>query len=268
MENKEKLTERSQRIRQAMEAHVARRLAKALAKWDGKNDAMARQGIAAAHEKYQLSNILEKGSKANGMAIATHIAKGIHPDLKIKQATNLCVRFHELAALTVVSSHVLNSQESLADATGDGAYNAAAYELYLILDCQVENATLGALLQLGDSDAVSALAYPSAEAEKAAEEIVLLLESKCVKPSVQTLSKQIYWFSGSNPASNNDYCCWCRCIRHHWFIKPICRYIPQDMAWQIWLHARQSVKKRHTKVCMKSIENGRSKKWVAKSLKT
>lgn len=206
MENKEKFTERSQRIRQAMEAHVARRLAKALAKWDGKNDTLARQGIAAAHEKYQLSNILAKGSKANGMAIATHIAKGIHPDLKIKQATNLYVRFHELAALTVVGSHVLNSQESLADATGDGAYNAAAYELYLLLDCQVENATLGELLQLGDSDAVSALGHKSAEAEKAAEEIVFLLESKCVKPAVQTLSKQIYWFSGSNPANDNDYC--------------------------------------------------------------
>lgn len=206
MKNKEESTERSQRIRQAMQAHVASRLARALAKWDGKNDALARQGIVVAHEKYQLATILEKGSKANGMAIATHIAKGIHPDLKIKQVTNLSVRFHELSTLDEVGSHVLNSQESLADATGDGAYNAAAYELYLLLDCKVESTTLGALLQSGDTDAVGALGHKSAEAEKLAEKLVFLLESKCVKPAVQTLSKQIYWFSGTNPANDNDYC--------------------------------------------------------------
>ena len=206
MENKEESTERSQRIQQAMQAHVASRLAKAVNKWSGKSDAMALQGIAAAHEKYQLSAILEKGSKANGVAIATHIAKGIHPDLKIQQATNLLVCFHDLPALNELGSHALNSQESLADTTGNGALNAAAYELYLLLDCKVENTTLGALLQSGDTDAVGTLGQESAEAEKLAEKLVFLLESKYAKPTVQTLNKQIYWFSGSNPANDNDYC--------------------------------------------------------------
>ena len=203
---KEEVTERSQRIRQTLQAHVASRLAKAVNKWGSKNDAMALQGIAAAHEKYQLSNILEKGRKASGVAIATHIAKGIHPDLKIQQATNLLVRFHDLPALHELGSHALNSQESLADTTGNGALNAAAYELYLLLDCKTEATTLGALLQSGDADAVRALGHESAQTDKLAEEIVLLLESKCSKPSVQTLSKQIYWFTGSNPANDNDYC--------------------------------------------------------------
>ena len=85
---------------------------------------------------------MEKGRKANGMAIATHIAKGIHPDLKIKHTSNFSVRFEELATLNEMGSHVLNSQASLADATGDGAYNAAAYELYLLLDCETEGTTL------------------------------------------------------------------------------------------------------------------------------
>lgn len=206
METNEKSAERSQRIRQTMQAHVASRLAKALAKWDGKNDAMARQGVTAATEKYQLASILEKGRKANGMAIATHIAKGVHPDLKIKHTTNLSVRFDQLAALDEVGSHVLNSQKSLADVTGDGAYNASAYELYLLLDCKVEGTTLGALLQSGDADAVDALSPGSAEAEKLAEDIVFLLESKCAKPATHALGKQIYWLSGSNPAHDSDYC--------------------------------------------------------------
>ena len=206
MENKEESTERSQRIRQTMQAHVASRLAKALAKWDGKNDAMARQAIVAAHEKYQLAAILEKGRKANGMTIATHITKGIHPDLKIKHTTNLAVCFEELPTLDELGSHVLNSQESLADATGDGAYNASAYELYLLLDCKVEGATLGALLQSSDADAVSALGHEPVEAEQVAEEIVFLLENKCVKPATHALGKQIYWLSGTNPSSDKDYC--------------------------------------------------------------
>lgn len=114
--------------------------------------------------------------------------------------------FHDLPALNELGSHALNSQESLADTTGNGALNAAAYELYLLLDCKVENTTLGALLQSGDTDAVGTLGQESAEAEKLAEKLVFLLESKCAKPTVQTLNKQIYWFSGSNPANDNDYC--------------------------------------------------------------
>ncbi len=51
--------------------------------------------------------------------------------------------FHDLPALNELGSHALNSQESLADTTGNGALNAAAYELYLLLDCKVENTTLG-----------------------------------------------------------------------------------------------------------------------------
>ncbi len=206
MKDKKESAERSQRIRQAMQAHVANRLAKALAKWDGKNDAMARQGIADAHEKYQLATILEKGSKANSVAIATHIGKGVHPDLHIKHTTNLAVCFDALAKLEEVGSHVLNSQASLADTTGNGAINAAAYELYLLLDCKVEGATLGALLQSEDPDAVRALNHDPAEAEKLAEDIVFLMESKCAKPATHALGKQIYWLSGTNPASDSDYC--------------------------------------------------------------
>ena len=206
MENKEESTERSQRIRQTMQAHVASRLAKALAKWDGKNDAMARQGIVAAHEKYQVPAILEKGRKANGMAIATHTAKGIHPDMKIKHTTNLSVCIEKLATLSELGSHVLNSQGSLADATGDGAYNAAAYELYLLLDCTVDATTLGALLQSGDCDAVSALNDEPTQAKKTAEDVIFLLESKFVILISQIFCKQIYWLSGIDPSSDKDYC--------------------------------------------------------------
>ncbi len=205
MENNEQSTERSQRIRQVMQTHVADRLAKALDKWQGKDDAQARKGIADAREKYQLDRILERGAKANGMAVATHIAKGIHPDLKIKNHTNLNVRFDELPSLNEVGSHALHSQRSIADTTGDGAYNAAAYELYLLLECRVDGVTLAALLQSGGPDAVNALPVEATNRAKFAEELLSLLEDKCIKPAVHGLSKQVYWLTGSNPVNSNDY---------------------------------------------------------------
>jgi CRISPR-associated protein Csy1 len=205
LKNNEQSTERSQRIRQVMQTHVADRLVEALDKWKGKDDAQARKGIADAREKYQLARILEKGAKANGMAVATHIAKGVHPDLKIKSHTNLHVRFDELASLNELGSHILHSQASIADTTGDGAYNAAAYELYLLLACRVDDASLAELLRSGDADAVNSLSTEAAEPAKFAEELLFLLESKCAKPAVHTLSKQVYWLTGSNPVVSSDY---------------------------------------------------------------
>ena len=205
METDESPTERSQRIRQAMQAHVAARLARALDKFKGKDDTAARKGMADAREKYQMLRLLEKGAKANAMAVATHIAKGVHPDLKIKSNTNLNVRFDELFSLDEVGSHVLRSQLSLADTTGDGAYNAAAYELYLLLQCRVDGATLAQLLQSGDPDAAHALTPETTDAAKFAEELLSLLETKCAKPAVHTLGKQLYWLTGDDPSIDGDY---------------------------------------------------------------
>lgn len=205
MKTNEQPTQRSQRIRAVMQTHVTDRLAKALDKWKGKDDAQTRKGIADAREKYQLTRILEKGVKANGMALATHIAKGIHPDLKIKNHTNLQVRFDELSSLNEVGSHVLDFQLSIADITGDGAYNAAAYELYLLLDCSVDGVSLAELLQSGDLDAINSLSTEAADPAKFAEEVLSLLESKCAKPAVHTLSKQVYWLTESNPSTDSDY---------------------------------------------------------------
>lgn len=205
METNKQPTERSHRIRQVMQTHVAVRLAKNLEKWKGKDDALARQGVASAHEKYQLPRILEKGVKANAMAVATHIAKGIHPDLKIKGVTNLAVRFDALHTLSEVGSHMLNPQTSFADTTGDGAYNAAAYELYLLMGCRVDGVTLSELLQAEDSDAVNALSLEAAEPAKLAADLLVLMQAKCASPAVHTLSKQIYWLAGSNPCAENEY---------------------------------------------------------------
>ncbi|MCJ0761819.1 type I-F CRISPR-associated protein Csy1 [Variovorax terrae] len=205
MESNEQPTARSQRIRRVMQTHIARRLARALEKWEGKNDALARQEVAKAHEKYQLAQILAKGVKANAMTVATHTAKGIHPDLRIKDVTNLAIRFEELKTLNEVGSHLLNSRESLADTTGDGAYNAAAYELYLLLDCRIDGSTLGELLQADDPDAIDTLSTYSANPAAIASDLLRLLESKCTKPATHAREKQVYWLTGNDPSNDGQY---------------------------------------------------------------
>lgn len=193
-------------IRQAMQAHVQKRLQQALAKLEGKKeDATTKQRRQAALEKFQLPSILEKGAAAaSRIAISSHIAKGIHPDLKVKNVTNLAVDFSSIASLKELGSHVLNPAASLLDATGDGAYNAAAYELYLLLDSQFEGQKLSSLLVQKDEDAIAALQL--GQPDGFAAQCLELLHDKCVKGAAHTLSKQIYWLkSGGDPSDDADF---------------------------------------------------------------
>jgi len=197
------VTARSQQMRQRMQRHIADRLQLATARHQGKTDAQARKAIEAAQEKFQLEAILEKGAKAGAIAIASHIAKGIHPDLPVKCVTNLAVDFAVLTPLQELGSHALPSNQSLWDATGNGALVSAAYELYLLLDCRFEGRTFANWLAGGDEDTVNAFSigvsnddWPSLD----------LLQDKCAQPATSTRSKQLYWLCDpENPNDNQAY---------------------------------------------------------------
>lgn len=162
-----------------------------MVRYQGRTDAAARNAIGAAQERYTLESILAKGAKAAGsIAIASHIAKATHPDLKVKGVTHLAVEFSSLPVLEELGSHALPTNESLWDATGDGAHNNAAYELYLLLDSLFEGRSLAEWLTAGDADAVSAFAVGGGID---GVPWLDLLHSKCPHPATSTLSKQIYW---------------------------------------------------------------------------
>lgn len=190
-----------------MQTHVRRRLQQVLSKFEGKKeDAAIRQRIKDAEEKYQLELILEKGaSAASQIAVASHIAKGVHPDLNARKVSNLAVNFSELAKLDVLGSHALDVNASLMDTTGNGSYNSAAYELYLLLDCRFEGKTLGQLLDEQEADVLAAFQMGQKEADFPAQ-CASLLESKCAEPSAHALNKQIYWLStDADPADNDSF---------------------------------------------------------------
>lgn len=188
-----------------MHEHVQQRLNQALKKLEGKEDAVTRQRRNDALEKYQLVEIINKGIRTTDqIAIASHIAKGVHPDLAVKKTTNLAVDFSELPALEIVGSHALAAKDPLHDATGNGSYNSAAYELYLLLNCQIDDQTLLSLLQQEDADAIEAVNQCSTNAN-AASCCIQLLEPKCLAPSASTLNKQLYWLTGEEACDDTAY---------------------------------------------------------------
>jgi CRISPR-associated protein Csy1 len=188
-----------------MHEHVTHRLTHALGKLEGKTDPATQKRRAELVEKYQLAGIVEKGVRvAKDIAVASHIAKGVHPDLRVKTATNLAVNFSELPQLNVLGSHVLSDDEKLHDTTGDGAKNAAAYELYLLLECRFEGQKLIDLLRCKDPDAIEAM-NSSVQLDDAAVLCIQLLEPKCPAVSANTLSKQLYWLTGSDACDDTHY---------------------------------------------------------------
>ena len=188
-----------------MHEHVTHRLTHALGKLEGKTDPATQKRRAELVEKYQLAGIVEKGVRvAKDIAVASHIAKGVHPDLRVKTATNLAVNFSELPQLNVLGSHVLSDDEKLHDTTGDGAKNAAAYELYLLLECRFEGQKLIDLLRCKDPDAIEAM-NSSVQLDDAAVLCIQLLEPKCPAVSANTLSKQLYWLTGSDACDDAHY---------------------------------------------------------------
>lgn len=208
MNTQRRSTPRSEAVQALLNTHVSGRLQRALSKWEGKTDALAKQETKKAIEKYQLASILEKGGNcAANIAVATHVAKATHPDLKAKWVSNPYVRFDTLAAHKEVGSHLLTIDGSLADTTGDGAHNAAAYELYLLLDIAFEGKSLGVWLEGKDPDVALAFSPATAsddEAKELAARYASLLKEKS-KPATDTRAKQLYWLVGEDPSDNSAY---------------------------------------------------------------
>src|SRR5690606_25374480 len=98
--------------------------------------------------------------------------------------------------------------DNRSDTTGDGAHNASAYALYLLLDLRFEGRPISALLKDNDAEAVRVFAGAAAPGEAAApvaDGYLDLLNEKVSEPSSETRAKQVYWLAGSNPADDADY---------------------------------------------------------------
>ncbi|WP_197456746.1 type I-F CRISPR-associated protein Csy1, partial [Cephaloticoccus primus] len=191
-----------------MTAHVAQRLAKEINKHRGKSLAQSEKSIQSAQEKYSLDQILRKGlAGVAQVTVATHIAKGVHPGLKVKEVTNLNLGPGELTPLPELGSHIA-SNKSPADTTGNGAHASAAYELYLLLDLEFEGKTLCQWLDEHDPDIVFAFTQGIAEDSDRlalASQFANLMKAKAPRPASHTYAKQLYWLVDEDPVDDGAY---------------------------------------------------------------
>lgn len=188
---------RAKEMRTALEQAVSARLNAKLLRIQG-TDAESTKKRHKLRDDLQLEQLLSGGAKCvSRIQLATHILKGIHPDLKVKEATNLIAWPSSLESGYWVGSHVLKD-DLFPDTTGDGAYNTIIYELSRVLLLRIENTTFIALLQSGDTDAVAALAETQDEATARAEVLVTIDGSRCSPLASHTKAKQLYWLAGTD----------------------------------------------------------------------
>jgi CRISPR-associated protein Csy1 len=195
---------RSASIRRALQEYVTRRLNAVLVKIDGR-DAAAENERKKQRDFYQLQQLLDSGADCVGqIQMATHILKGIHPDPKVKVATNLNVDCVALPDLPMVSSHVLGKDHEI-DATGNGAFNKRVYEIYLLLMTKFDGRSVLDLLHADDADAIAALSESPMRAAEIAGALANIDAARCIRPSSHTLAKQIYWLTGNDPHDDAAY---------------------------------------------------------------
>ncbi len=183
----------SERMAELLHAHASARLAQALEKHAGKEDAQSNREREKLRAEYTLEHILSEGLKyADQVQIATHLAKGIHPDMKVKSVTNLRVVPDSGSNGRRVSHHSLANGQWRDDATGNGAVNKKGYELHLLLQTKVDDVKFIDLLAGNDADAVQTverlLGQPGV-----ADQLIQIAVDKCAAPAAHTLIKQVYW---------------------------------------------------------------------------
>ncbi len=199
-------TDRAKEIRTVLNGHVKNRLSHVLKKLEGKEDSQSKKEREKAFNDYDFDNILSEGAKyADQVQIATHIAKAIHPDLKVKSVTNIFLSPESMLFRSEIGSHVLKDAEWNVDATGNGAVNKKGYELYLLLDVKFNGIRFLDLLVNEDTDAIFSLSEDFDVAQKLASKLVLIEQNKCATYSSHSLAKQVYWCESGEPADDGGY---------------------------------------------------------------
>lgn len=180
-------------------------------------EAFLKEGLDAEREKLPDDNpkfatlarqyerrtwLAEAATKLQALQLVTHPLKATHPDIKIKQATNLYVAPKTLVQYQEVGSHCLAQTGFTQDVTG----NAAALGHYKLLGLVFEGRPFLQWFQDRDPDAIAALSDDPEEAQAWAASFAALSEPRS-KLSSHTLAKQVYWLAqgSADPSEDSNY---------------------------------------------------------------
>ncbi|MCK9505368.1 MAG: type I-F CRISPR-associated protein Csy1 [Porticoccaceae bacterium] len=193
-------------IKTCLRDYVDGRREMMLKKWEGKSDTESKKKIEKINTEYHLEYILSEGAKyADQVAIASHLAKATHPDLKVKNVTNPSVIPERPVGFPEVGSHSIPVRDQYEDATGNGAINKKCYELHLLLQVPIKGASLRDLLEKQDQAAIDVVreALPG---EKGVEAKLLALYTiKSQSLASHLLMKQVYWCVSGEPTQDDGY---------------------------------------------------------------
>ncbi len=200
------LTKRAMAIQSVLESHVMKRREETLRKFEGKEDALSKNERAKAIKEYDVKYILLEGAKySDQVQIATHVAKGVHPDLKVKNVTNILVDTVLHKEMKCVGSHSIIEREFIADSTGNGAVNKKGYELHLLMQVIFEGEKIIDILTRDDPDAMAALGEFMGKEQFNPSQLKDLYRDKCEELSSHNLAKQLYWFVEGDPVDDDSY---------------------------------------------------------------
>jgi CRISPR-associated protein Csy1 len=187
-----------------MEEAAAHRLNERLKKITEKNSQseIRRQKLK---EDLKLDSLLDYGvANSSQIQLATHILKGIHPDTKVKETTNLLIKPSSLSSGLFIGSHIL-SDDIAPDTTGNGSHNTRIYELSLVLHSKIEGKTIIDLLKSNDPDAISAIELGATINNPRLFSLSTIDTSRCLNQSTDNKAKQIYWLVEKNAHDNNGF---------------------------------------------------------------
>ena len=191
-------------IRATLNSYVSKRLSEVLAKITG-TDSAAETERKKQREFFQLSPLISSGADCvDQIHLATHIVKGVHPDPKVKMASNFNVDLMRLPELMLVSSKSVSAKFDV-DTTGNGAFNKKVFEVHSLLSVEFDGVSFLGLLKRDDPDAVAALSDNPSKAREWANSLADIDEPRCAKPASHTNLKQLYWPIGNDPHDDASY---------------------------------------------------------------
>lgn len=195
---------RSDAVTRIVEAHLAQRLAGALAKIKGTDSASEKQRLDV-RDNYELGELISAAIKSiNQIQIASHLLKPTFPNAKVRRTSNLRVSPRALPATLEVGSHVLADEFSF-DATGNGAYVKKIYELGRLLMAEFEGRALLEWLRLDDLDVCAVLASTGADSAEKKQALISVFDSRCEQAVSHSNAKQLYWLAGTNGHNAQDF---------------------------------------------------------------
>lgn len=138
--------------------------------------------------------------RASQIQVVTHPLKASYPHAHIKETTSLYCRPSDLPQQALVNTAVLGD-DFIDDVTG----NAAALDIYALLQLQHQDKSLLELCLANDADLQAAL-HP--DPDVAAQWLAALAE--VTQPKMQgvashTFAKQLYWLTDVDPYANGNY---------------------------------------------------------------